>query len=39
MPVYECVCDDCGKNFAVTMRISEHGAKEIICESCQGKNV
>ena len=39
MPVYEYVCDDCGKTFTVTMRISEHGEKEIICEACQSKNV
>ena len=39
MPVYEYVCEDCGNIFTVTMRISEHGEKEIICESCQSKNV
>lgn len=39
MPVYEYICEDCGKIFTVTMRISEHGQKEIICESCQGKHV
>ena len=39
MPVYEYVCKDCGKLFTVTMRISEHGQKEVFCESCQSQNV
>ena len=39
MPVYEYVCEDCGRSFTVTMRISEHGQRDITCESCQGKNV
>lgn len=39
MPVYDYVCEDCEKVFTVTMRISEHGQKEISCEDCQSKNV
>lgn len=39
MPVYDYNCEDCGKDFTVTMRISEHGQKEIRCEYCQSKKV
>ena len=39
MPIYEYVCNDCGKDFTVIMRITEHGKKEIRCEYCQSKNV
>ena len=39
MPVYEYVCEECGKSFSVTMRISEHGQKEVRCAFCQGKDV
>jgi len=39
MPIYEYRCEDCGKDFTVSMRISEHGQVEITCEHCRSTNV
>jgi putative FmdB family regulatory protein len=39
MPIYEYVCKECGKDFSVVMRISEHDQGGIKCEHCKGKKV
>ena len=39
MPIYEFKCIDCGRDFTVIMRISEHGQIEVKCEHCKSKNV
>ena len=39
MPIYEYGCEECGKDFTVVMRISEHGQTEIKCEHCNSSMV
>jgi len=39
MPIYEYQCEECGKDFTVVMRISEHGQIEIKCEHCKSPKI
>ncbi|MEW6364207.1 MAG: zinc ribbon domain-containing protein [Acidobacteriota bacterium] len=39
MPTYEYVCDKCGKQFALTMTISEHEGKKVQCPECNSEEV
>ena len=39
MPVYEYMCRKCGKKFAVTMLIFEHGKKKVHCPKCGSGSV
>jgi putative FmdB family regulatory protein len=39
MPEYQYACRKCGKNFRVTMLISEHGKKKVRCPKCDSGHV
>ena len=39
MPLYEYVCDNCGKSFTELMTITEHGKKKLHCPKCASKQV
>ena len=39
MPVYEYLCEECGKEFEVVMRISEHDEADVRCEKCGSAKV
>ena len=39
MPIYDYACKKCGKKFAVTMPITEHGKKKVQCPKCSSKQV
>ena len=39
MPHYEFECRNCGKTFAMFMRISERGTAKIRCPGCESEKV
>ncbi len=39
MPTYEYTCKKCHKQFAVTMRMEEHGKKKPKCPKCSSSEV
>lgn len=39
MPVYEYQCQECQKEFSLTMTISEHEKKKPACPRCESKKV
>jgi putative FmdB family regulatory protein len=39
MPVYDYKCSKCGKQFTVTLTISEHDANKARCPKCDSKQV
>ena len=39
MPVYEYLCRDCDKTFAITRSMSEAGATDVKCPSCGGNRI
>jgi len=39
MPVYEYLCQDCGKRFSVHVSYSDYGKVTIRCTACQSQNI
>jgi putative FmdB family regulatory protein len=39
MPLYEYLCKKCDKHFTVTMTVSEHDKKRILCPDCKNAKV
>jgi putative FmdB family regulatory protein len=39
MPTYDFFCEKCNKSFSLTMSISEHGKKQVVCPKCKGKKI
>ena len=34
MPVYDCTCLECNKNFTLTLSLKEYGKDKLKCPSC-----
>jgi putative FmdB family regulatory protein len=39
MPTYEYRCEDCGHQFTVVLRLSEHEKAKQPCPKCKGEHV
>jgi len=39
MPTYEYRCPKCHKIFSLTMSLSEHEKRKVVCPKCGGKKV
>ena len=39
MPVYEYYCEQCERELAITLSISQHGAGTIQCPTCGGQRL
>ncbi|RJQ51481.1 MAG: zinc ribbon domain-containing protein [Desulfobacteraceae bacterium] len=39
MPRYDFVCDQCKKEFTVTMSITDHGKRKPECPKCKSRKV
>ncbi|BCS55369.1 hypothetical protein GSVR_36770 [Geobacter sp. SVR] len=39
MPTYDYRCQQCGRNFSVTMHIAEHDQQRMTCPDCKGVSI
>jgi putative FmdB family regulatory protein len=39
MPVYDFLCNACGKEFALTLHLAEYDKHDVACPSCQSRRV
>lgn len=39
MPVYDFLCNNCGKEFSLTLRVAEYEKHDVACPNCKSRAI